>query len=86
MTKFLSKTVYFQSTTKLFEHLRRFVSKNSYLMLFHEINLCQVVNFGLYTVYNKHEMKKIGNHTRKNCKYYCKCSINFAADCKYILN
>ena len=54
-----------QSTEKLFEHLRYVASKNSYLMQFCEINICQVMIFRLYTVYNKHEMIKIGNQTRE---------------------
>ena len=37
--------------------------------------------FRLFTVYNKHEMLKIGNQIRKNRKYYRKCSDNFAAYC-----
>ena len=34
-------------------------------MKFYEINICQVMTFRLYTVYNKHEMIKTGNQTRK---------------------
>ena len=43
-----------QSAAKLFEHLRYFSSKNSYLRQFHEINICQVTIFRLYNVYNKY--------------------------------
>ena len=32
-------------------------------MQFYEINIYQVMIFRLYTVYNKHEMIKIGNQT-----------------------
>ena len=32
-------------------------------MLFYEMNDCRDMIFRLYTVYNKHEMMKIGNHT-----------------------
>ena len=32
---------------------------------FYEINICQVMIFRLYTVYNKHEIIKIVNHTRE---------------------
>ena len=34
-------------------------------MQFYEINGYQIMNFGLYTVYNKHEMIKIGNYIRE---------------------
>ena len=34
-------------------------------MQFYEINICQVMNFRFYTIYNKHEMIKIGNQTRE---------------------
>ena len=34
-------------------------------MQFYEINFCQVMFFILYTVYNKHEMLKIGIQTRE---------------------
>ena len=34
-------------------------------MKFYEINNCQITIFRLYTVYNKHEMIKIGNQTRE---------------------
>ena len=44
-------------------------------------NICQVMIFRLYTVYNKHKMIKIGSQNRENRNYYRKCSINFAADC-----
>ena len=50
---------YVQSAAKLFKHLRKFVSKKSYLMQFYEINICQAMIFRLHTVYNKHEMIKI---------------------------
>ena len=39
-----------------------------------EINICQVVLFNLYTIYNKHEMIKNGNQTRQKPN-------NFTADC-----
>ena len=48
-------------------------------MQFYEINAYQVMTFRLYTVHKKHEMIKIVNQTRKNCKYYQKGSNNFAA-------
>ena len=51
-----------KTVAKLLEH---FVSKNSYLMQFYEINICQVIILRLYTVYNKHEMIKIGKQTRE---------------------
>ena len=34
-------------------------------MQFYEKNVCQVMIFSLYTVYNKHEMIKIGIQTRE---------------------
>ena len=34
-------------------------------MQFYEINVCQVMNFRLYTVYNKHYIIEIGNQTRE---------------------
>ena len=33
-------------------------------MQFYEMNICQVMIFRLYIVYNKHEMIKIGNWRR----------------------
>ena len=33
-------------------------------MKFYEINICQAMTFMLYTVYNKHEMLKLGDQTR----------------------
>ena len=50
-------------------------------MQFCEINICQVMIFRLYAVYNKHEMIKIDSQTRENRKGYRKCSNNFDADC-----
>ena len=50
-------------------------------MQFYEINICQLMICRIYTVYNKHEMIKIGNQAEKNCKYYRKCWNNFAIDC-----
>ena len=38
----------------------------SYLMQFHEVNICQIMIFRLYTFYNEHEMTKIVNQTREN--------------------
>ena len=40
------------------------MSKNAYLIQFYEINICQVMIFRLYTVYNKHERIKISIRTR----------------------
>ena len=34
-------------------------------MKFDEINVCQVMISGLYTVYKKHEMIEAGNQTRE---------------------
>ena len=34
-----------------------------------EINIPQIMIIKLYTVYNNHEMIKIGNQTRKNREY-----------------
>ena len=41
------------------------MSKNLNLMLFYEVNICQIMIFGLSTVYNKHEMIKITNRIRE---------------------
>ena len=35
------------------------------------INVCQVLIFRLHTVYNKYEMKKIGNQTREKSQRCC---------------
>ena len=37
------------------------MSEKSYLIQFYEINICEVMIFRLYIIYNKHEMIKIGN-------------------------
>ena len=51
-------------------------------MQFYEISIFQVMICRFYTVYNKHKMiTKMPIKPEKNCKYYRKCSINFAADC-----
>ena len=72
-----------QLAAKLFKHLRKFVSVTSFLMQFHEIDICQVMIFKIYTVYKKHEMIRINNQTReKNHKHHRKCSNNFAANCR----
>ena len=42
--------------------------KNSYLMQFYEINICQIMIYRLYTVYKKHQMTKIGNQAKENSK------------------
>ena len=52
-----------QSAATFFEHLRKLVSKTSYLLQFFEINICEITIFRLYTVYSKHEIIKIGNQT-----------------------
>ena len=52
-----------QSAAKLFENLRQFVSKNSYLMQFYEISVYQIINFRLYIAYNKYQIIKTGNQT-----------------------
>ena len=54
-----------QSAAKLFEHLRLLVWKNSSLIEFYEINICQDMIFRLCTVYTKHGITKIGNRTRE---------------------
>ena len=41
------------------------MSKNSYIIQFYEINICQIMIFRNYTVYNKHKMIKIGNQIRE---------------------
>ena len=53
-------------------------------MKFYEMNICQVMIFRLYTVYNKYEVIKIGNQTREKLQVLSrKCSNNFAADCNF---
>ena len=37
-------------------------------MQLYEKNICQFTIFKLYTIYNKHELIKIGNQTRKREK------------------
>ena len=54
-----------QYAAKLFKHLRKFLSKNLYIMQFYKINICGVMIFRLYTVYMKHEMIKIVNQTKE---------------------
>ena len=47
-------------------------------------NICQVMIFRLYTVYNKHEMIKSDLKAEKNRKYYRNnCSNNIAANCTW---
>ena len=41
------------------------MSKNSYLMLFYEINICKAMIIKLHTVYNKHEILKIGKSNQR---------------------
>ena len=33
-------------------------------MQFYEINICQIIIFRIYTIYNTHQMIEIGNQTR----------------------
>ena len=63
--------------------------KNSYLMQFYEINICQVVIFRFYTAYKNLIWYKLAKKLDKNRKYYrkYKYSNNFAAECnpRYIM-
>ena len=53
------------SAGKLFESkVRLFVPKNSYLMQFYEIKICQVMIFRLYTVHNKYDDKNSQSNHR----------------------
>ena len=52
-------------------------------MQFYEINVCEVMIFKHYTVYNKHVMIKIGNHTEDNRKYYHKDFNKFDEVCSW---
>ena len=52
-------------SSKIFRALEIIPVKNSYLMQFYELNICQDMIFRLYAVYNKHGMIKIGNQTRE---------------------
>ena len=51
-------------------------------MQFYEISICHVMIFRLYTVFNKHEMIKIGNQIREKSQ---KCSNSFVDDCTVIM-
>ena len=51
--------------------------KNSYLIQFYEINIFQVMIFIFYTVYDKHELIKIGNQTREKSQVQSQVSKNF---------
>ena len=44
--------------------------KNSYLMQFYKINVCQVMILRFYTVYNKQAIWKIGNQTREKLQVF----------------
>ena len=39
-------------------------------MQFYEINVCQVMIFRLYIIYNKYEMIKIGNQTGEKLQIF----------------
>ena len=58
--------------------------KNSYLMVFFEKNVCQVMNLRLYIVYNKNELIKLVDKPKKNRKYFRNCSNDFAVDCSIV--
>ena len=47
-----------------------------------EKNISQVMISMLYNVCKKHKIIKIVNQIRENRKYYCKCSNDFAIDCR----
>ena len=68
------ETYAFSSTidSKMTRSLEKIRIKKSDLMQFSEINICQVINCRPNTVYNKIEMIKIDNQSRKNHKYYHK--------------
>ena len=63
--KLIQQKMNVQWAAKLFKHLRYVVSKTLYLMPFYEINICEVMIFRLYTIYNKHEMIKISSQNRE---------------------
>ena len=50
--------VVFTVSSKIIRALEIIRVKNLYLMQFYEINICQVMIFRLYTVYNKHNDDK----------------------------
>ena len=62
-------------------------------MQFYEINICQVMNFRLYVVYNKRRMIKIGNQTRGKSQafslmlewFYCQLYLYFKSNVKNYL-
>ena len=45
--------------------LAKIRSENSYLVQFYEVNICEIMIFRPYTIYNMHEMKKIGDQARE---------------------
>ena len=55
----------FTVDSKIIRALEMSRVKNSHLLQFFEINICQVMIFRLYTVYNKHEIIKIDSQTRE---------------------
>ena len=54
-----------QSAAKIFRALEKIRVEKIILKSFYELNICQIMIFGFYAVYNKYEMIKIGNHTRE---------------------
>ena len=54
-------------------------------MQFYEVNIYYAIIFRIHTIYNKHEIIKIGNQTKKNREYYRKYSNNFADDSTRLL-
>ena len=56
--------------------------KNSYLIQFYEINICQLMTFGFVLFVRSMKHSKLAIKPEKNRKHYRKCSNNFAADCK----
>ena len=51
--------------SKIIRALEISLVKKLYLMQFCEINICQIMIFRLYTVYNKHEIIEIDSQTRE---------------------
>ena len=50
-------------------------------MQFYEINICQVMNFRLCIVYNKHEMIKIYSQIGEKVQILSQMLEQFSADC-----
>ena len=57
-------------------------------MQFDKVNICQVMIFRLYTVYNKHKMIKIGNQNQKkknaSARIFLLLTVDLTKNRKYL--